>query len=885
MKILRAIFAAAAVFAVFAFVFACTGGENRENDADGIFVVNKEGKSDYVIVRSDTADKREIEAAVKLRNRIMERTGVSLSIETDWIGRNDQMASNDMAPEIVVGVTNRPVPSVGSEGEYVIAVEGRRIVISATPSGIAEAVEAFIREFVTSEGVFVPAATNMRNNTEITEIKEIKEIPEMSQIPDPGYGGKPVSAKIVVDEESLIPQLYIDGTYYAPTVFFGNTDIGTNVAEQAALAAAAGIHLHSIIYNLNYDTDYTEESSFGTLRARMDSVLRGDPYAKIILRVNTGAYYNPDTVEEDDWRVRDRIEYVDGSYAAMASTASERWAKEAAARLVAIVEYMRTSEDYADHLICIHLEKGEWFEQDFRERGSDVSATNSASFGRWLAEKYKTDLAFGEAWGVDYAISEAAVPRDLPNNVSSDHSYPNTLLSTKAEQKYVDYIDYIGELVSGRIDDFAKAIKEVSDGNLIVIAFYGYLFELSDAQSGHYDMKRLLDSEYLDGFAAPISYADRTGPNGSVGATSAYMTAIDSVVRHGKLWFQESDQRTFVNSSPDDPYLPKLKTLEDIYQVHRREVGMGMVHGNAVWAMDLGATGWLLDIGIWENLASLSEKYTEYIHDQKKPPRYDAVFVIDEKAESVAGMPSFNVSYNLLGGTRTQAYHAGVSVAFATMDDVLAGLFGDAKIYFFMNPYRISDADAKRLESVVQREGVSAVYMYGFGETSAEALLSLTGMTYEKTAKAAQTSMKIGEGGKKIGLAAPKVTNSVNPRFSVSGGGEVFAEWSGAGGGCAAAVHAGDGWKAYFYGGTFLAAADIRALCSDAGVHVISEDGDVVIANDSLVVFCASSGGTKTLRFGREVDIYDCFADKKYTAVREIQAEFFFGETRWYFID
>ena len=65
--------------------------------------------------------------------------------------------------------------------------------------------------------------------------------------------------------------------------------------------------------------------------------------------------------------------------------------------------------------------------------------------------------------------------------------------------------------------------------------------------------------------------------NDTKGATSAYMTAVDSVTRHGKIWFQESDQRTFVNGSADGGWLPNLRTLEDIFQVHRREVGMSMV--------------------------------------------------------------------------------------------------------------------------------------------------------------------------------------------------------------------------------------------------------------------------------------------------------------------
>lgn len=52
------------------------------------------------------------------------------------------------------------------------------------------------------------------------------------------------------------PTLWIDGKLQIPILFFGNTDIGTNVTEQAALAAKAGIHLHSGIYNLHLQTPF-----------------------------------------------------------------------------------------------------------------------------------------------------------------------------------------------------------------------------------------------------------------------------------------------------------------------------------------------------------------------------------------------------------------------------------------------------------------------------------------------------------------------------------------------------------------------------------------------------------------------------------------------------
>ncbi|MDD4774241.1 MAG: hypothetical protein PHZ09_11685 [Eubacteriales bacterium] len=851
----------------------CLSGCETKNEISkpSLLTIVEGGGTDYVIIRSDIAGDDEIKAAVMLRDALLEATGVKLTLMTDWVkGKGDIDFS---AREIIVGKTNRIENNMAAEnGECVIAVSGDRIIITGEGSGAAvAAAEYFISDYVTGPTVSVPKNTDVRFFIYTAADEGVDVMPLVTQV------------KTLND----IPRLYINDKLTVPLLFFGNTDIGTNVTEQAQMAARAGINLHSVIYNLNFDDDYTDTGSYAytNLRACLDAVLKGDPDAKIILRVNTGAFFNPQIIAEDDWRYKDRICYTDGTAAGLVSTASDRWAEEAKRRLTAIVEYMRSSPDYMDHIACIHLEKGEWFEFGFREKGSDISETNDEGFRRWLTDLYKTDDALNTAWNVSYGIGPAAVPRDLPNNVSSDHSYPNTLMLTSDEQRYIDYLDYIGRLVSGRIDDFAKTIKTASDGNLLVIAFYGYLFELSDAQSGHYDMQRLLNSAYIDGFAAPVSYDDRTGPNGGLGATSAYMTAVDSVTRHGKIWFQESDQRTFVNGSPDGGWLPSLRTIDDIFQVHRREAGMSMVHANAMWAMDLTGTGWLLDQRIWDNLAELNTVYADYMGTQTKAPTYDVVFVIDEKAESIAGQPSRNISMNLLSATRLEAYHAGVQCAFAEITDIIDGRFDDAKLYIFMNPYRISDDDAAILADRLQSGGKTAVFMYGFGKMEPSVIKMLCGMDIAMS-DSGSTNMKLTEEGSGAGFIRPEIRQTVTPRYGVTGGrSATYAEYSD--GSAAAAVLYEDSVtrsKSVFYGGTHLNRQNIRALCAIAGVNIISDGNDVVTANDTMIVYCASSAGQKTISLGESRDVYDYFNDKYYENISSLKFGAALGETYYFFL-
>ena len=63
-----------------------------------------------------------------------------------------------------------------------------------------------------------------------------------------------------------------------------------------------------------------------------------------------------------------------------------------------------------------------------------------------------------------------------------------------------------------------------------------------NAVSGHFNMQALLNCEDVDCIAGPVSYNDR-----NEGGIGAYMSAAQSVLASGKLWFDESDYRTPVS--------------------------------------------------------------------------------------------------------------------------------------------------------------------------------------------------------------------------------------------------------------------------------------------------------------------------------------------------
>jgi len=108
-----------------------------------------EGAPVYTVVRSDTANEKEL-AAVSLLRKYMEKCGVRTGIQTDW-------EKNPVSEyEIVIGDTLRgasdpamtlSVHDVGKEGFFVKVVGSRIYIAGGSPAAAERAAEHFLTQF------------------------------------------------------------------------------------------------------------------------------------------------------------------------------------------------------------------------------------------------------------------------------------------------------------------------------------------------------------------------------------------------------------------------------------------------------------------------------------------------------------------------------------------------------------------------------------------------------------------------------------------------------------------------------------------------------------------------------------------------------------------
>ena len=156
--------------------------------------------------------------------------------------------------------------------------------------------------------------------------------------------------------------------------------------------------------------------------------------------------------------------------------------------------------------------------------------------------------------------------------------------------------------------DLGAAAKRGSRGEALTCFFYGYSWEVGGViagagETGHFDFGWLMAHAHgkIDAFSSPISYSCR-----NLTGSTVIMSAAETVLRNGYLWFNEIDHRTHHEEMWDHinifrPYADPAVTREIVL----RDSAAGILRGYGDWWMDLFGRGWFRDREIWQLRAQL----------------------------------------------------------------------------------------------------------------------------------------------------------------------------------------------------------------------------------------------------------------------------------------
>jgi beta-galactosidase len=637
-------------------------------------------------------------------------------------------------------------------------------------------------------------------------------------------------------ERSLRIELYRPGSVFvrlgmAPGVF----------EEQVALARDAGVDFVSLPVPMPWPRP-GHETDYSATDAVCRNVLRVNPNALLLPRVGM----EPPKWWKDQYPGHVMV-WEDGPQTRGIAVASAQYRKDAAAALAAFVHHLEEEfgENVAGYHPCGH-NTGEWFYQrTWEQKYSGYAPATKAAWRDWLRSRYSSETELRAAWNNDTASFDTAEPPTPKER----HANPGGIFRLPATERHiVDFNRFQQEAMADCVLALARSVREASERRKLSVFFYGYVFEFTAAMtgpaiSGHYGLRRVLESPDIDILCSPISYNDR-----GLGQSAPVMTAAESVTLAGKLWLNEDDTATYLSSGSFPGHSERVDTFEGSNNQLLRNVGQEACRNFATWWMDLGGTGWFNDRRFWDTMKSL-EALDAPLTSQPQAYHPSIAAVVDEDSMMWVAETGFRATRPLLYEGRAVFARSGVPFGQYLLDDVVSGQVDTADVFVFLNPWHLDAATRQKLLQHTRnklRIWCYAPGLLGSDNENLESMRQLTGFAFRRLPDDTAPVATPTAAGKRLGLDGElSVKNPVAPLFAVADTtpGEVLATYPD-GSPAIAIRHDSDGTGAsVFVGIPNLSPALLRGLAKQVGVPPYTEDECVLYANGPLVVVHATRNG------------------------------------------
>lgn len=652
--------------------------------------------------------------------------------------------------------------------------------------------------------------------------------------------------------------------------------LDTPFAQQVRLARGAGVHIVSLGIPLQWPKP-GDTHDFREVDRCLESALKSDPEALLLPRFG---------MEPPNWWLQEhpesRMSFDDGE-TLFFSVASEAWRADMQPPLRALVRHCE--EKFGEHILGYHpcgQHTGEWFYQRSWEPVlSDFSPAMEAGFRAWLAARYETVEALRKAWSdptLDF--SSAKIPAAEQQRKSSLGLFRDPAV----ERALCDFCLYKHIAMETPLETMARIIKEETQRKKLTCFFYGYLFDMhgipmGPQNSGHLAMARILGCPDVDILCSPISYLDR-----ELGGAGMFMSAVDSVRAHGKLWLNEDDTRTYLTQPADG--FGRVDTPGGTLWVHQRNFAQLWPRRLATWYMDLGGVGWLNGQDLWDNIGRLQRFCQKHLAEPAlwQP---EAVLIVDEDSPNYLAASS-TLNSPLVYEMRSQYFRMGAPFGIYLLSDLVAGKISPAKVYFFANCFHL---DNKQREAIARAtHGKTAVWFYGAGflndTASDENISECIGINVaRRPAEPAVIQIESGNAELTKNIHEPfGVPATADPLWAATDpGAEILGRY--ASGGAALAAKQTPGGLRVYIGAWRCPAQLLRNILTASGVHVYCDSGDVLLTDGRFLSLTAASPGSKKISLPKASSVRDALGEQPlFQNVTEFTLDMQLGETRMFLI-
>lgn len=648
-------------------------------------------------------------------------------------------------------------------------------------------------------------------------------------------------------------------------------------ASEVKLAAARGVNIVSFPIPTLWSKGGDEPDPVG-IDTAIRATLEANPRALLMPRI--GMYPPKWWLESHPDAV---MAYEGGKAGDTASVSSEEYRKDSAAALRRTIRWCENN--YGPHMAGYHpcgQNTGEWFYYDSWERPlNGLEPATLTAWRKWLAKKYKNDDALKRAWSIpDATLAAVKVPAPKERRAAPH----GQLRDPSREMRLVDFCQFQQEEMADTVLLLAHALREEAGPDRLSVFFYGYVFEFGalpngPAVSGHYALRRVLNSPDIDILCSPISYYDR-----QTGGGAPCMTAAESVMLAGKLWLNEDDTRTHLAKDSRAPGWQAGADSQDIaVQQLRRNLAHETTRNFATWWMDLGATGWFNDPILWEEMDRFRESESFFLRNPTAF-RPEIAAVLDERSMllPVGSGPIPWTTRPLIYTARENLHRVGAPFGQYLLDDIASGR-AKAKLHVFLAAWQL--APNHRAEIKKATRGSANIWCWAPGyfddnSPSLAAVSEITGFDVRMMPAGTTVGMIATDEGLAIGLPKNFGQNKpVAPLLSPrpTSGDVVMAKFSD--GSPSVVLRKGAEGISVFSAGTELPTALIRHVARLAGAHVYCNRDANVYANGPLLAVHAASDDPLAIDLGRETTATDIASKKKFPRGRHLQLTPKKGET------
>ncbi len=582
---------------------------------------------------------------------------------------------------------------------------------------------------------------------------------------------------------------------------------------------------------------------YAVLDHYMHSLLKDNPNAWIMPRVGlfTPRWWSEAHPEE---LVRQDDGTVWNPEKPEAAWASEVWRRDVGAALAAFIHHIRAS-DYGHRVIGYHLASGtteEWYWWGYWDGACvDYSEPNRRAYAAFLRRLYKTEDALRQAWDEPKATFAQVTPPTRQERQTGDDGL---FRRGGHGRRVADFERYHSELIAETLGLMAAVAKRETDEKQICGGFYGYVTDLFvTSRCGHWALGRLLENPAIDFLTAPSSYGARELGSGYNG----FMTALESVRLHGKLWFDENDYRTFL--TPKDSGYGRTDTREQTIAVQERELAQVLSQGSGMWWFDM-VSGWFDDPQLMAAIARLNGIAEKAVTWDRESVAEVAV-VLDEESIPFIHIRQ-NVGRALVTQQQVELGHMG-----APFDTILLSDLERArpyKLYIFPNAWNVTDERRAIIDGVVKTGGRTALWLYAPGYAGAddwpERMHALTGLTFRtrpSTGSPVTVETLAAADGGLPGCIAWSL-GELNPLVSVCDPAAAVLGHIKETGEPGLALRRFTDWTSLHASAGPVPAAVLRALARQAGVHIYCEQDASLYVNRSFIALHSREAGVYTLR-------------------------------------